>query len=220
MARCIAKISGDGNLYKRYVRYSNTSPVLLKEFKDDMLKEFGDVNFTPGIVNSGTRFMQVHTKEIRDKFLEYLKDYRSPSIFIPDDIKNSSKEIKKEYLRTFYDDEGSPSLRLAVKTKEWKRGITLSSNSLIILEETKTILLKDFYIKTNNIIRNKPKSTYDKSYVLGITGKENIFKYKENIGFKHPDKIRRLNLLLESYGANSRNVQRFNELKRKYKVGS
>ena len=220
MARCIAKISGDGNLYYRYLRYSNTCPELLKEFEQDMLKEFGNVHFTPGVGNSGTPFRQVHKKAIINRFLEYLTDYRSLKIFIPEDIKNSSKDIKKEYLRALYDDEGSPSLRLAIKTKEWKRSITLASNSIKILEETKIILLNDFDIKTNRIIRNRPKSDYDKSYILSITGKDNMIKYRNRIGFLHPDKIRRLNLVLKSYEATSKNVVKFNELIKEYKVSS
>src|SRR3989344_980260 len=214
MARCIAKISGDGNLYYRYIRYSNTCDTLREEFKEDCKKEFGNINFTEGIGNSGTKFVQIHGKKNIARFLEYLPDYRSEYIFVPNQIKQANKNIKRNYLRAFYDDEGSPSLRLNKKTKEWKRSISLASNSLQILQEIKEILIK-YPIKTNKIVRSKPESNYDKTFVLNITGKENFLLFKENIGFKHPSKIKRLDFIIRSYNCTySRNRSNFNNLLR------
>jgi CRISPR/Cas system endoribonuclease Cas6 (RAMP superfamily) len=52
IARCIAKISGDGNIYlgnksnNGYIRYSNKCKFLREEFKKDMHFLFGKIPLT------------------------------------------------------------------------------------------------------------------------------------------------------------------------------
>jgi hypothetical protein len=219
LARCIAKISGDGNLYYRYIRYSNNSETLLNEFMEDIIKEFGNMKFTKGIVNSGTKFVQIHNKEIISKFLEYLPDYKSNNVYIPSQIINSSSQIKSQYLRSLFDDEGSASIRIFKKTNEWKRDIKISSNSLKLLEQVANIL-QNYEIFCNKIKRNKPNSLYDKTYYLGITGKSNLLNFRNNIGFKHPIKYAKLDLIIESYGKTlKKHPNEFYKIKEKLEKG-
>jgi len=215
-ARCLAKISGDGYLYYRYIRYNNTCKELLEEFEQDIIREFGNIKITKGTTNTGTPFIQVHGKKIINKFLEHLPDYRSEVIKVPNQIIEGPNIIKKEYLRALFDDEGSPNLRLFNKTKEWKRNLNLTSNSIRLLKDVKELLLKNFNIKTNKIFKNKNNSNYDKSFVLGITSKDNFIKFMENIGFKVPYKKEKLSLIIKSYGNTfSRNKEGFNKIKEK-----
>jgi len=210
-ARCLAKISGDGNLRPRHVRYNNTCAVLLQEFKEDMVKEFGELHFTEGKVNTGTPFVVASRVWIVKRFLEQLPDFRSSAIYIPDSVKEADEDVQAAYLRSFYDDEGCAALRLYEKGNEWKRNITLTSNSFRILEDVKCLLLISFGIKTNSIIRNGKGD----AYVLSITGKGNIAKFKERIGFLHPLKVRRLDLMVESYQATSKNKELFDDIKKR-----
>jgi len=43
--------------------------------------------------------------------------------------------------------------------------------------------------------------------------KKNFIKFQRHIGFKHPRKIKKLQLLLDSYNATSRNKAAFEKLK-------
>ena len=209
-ARCLAKISGDGYLGKRYIRYANKCSILLDEFVRDVQREFPGTVITRGITNTGTPFRQIHGKRIIHSFLQHLPDFRSSVIKIPDEVKNSTREIKSAYLRAFYDDEGCAAVRIFRKTGEWKRNITLTSNSKTMLEDVKNMLLREFKIETNIIIRNNKK---DRAYVLGISKKKNFSTFQEKIGFNHPNKQKRLSLMIESYGKTfSRSKNAYNKL--------
>ena len=184
LTRIIARISGDGHLSNRQVMYFNTCPRLIKEFKSDIKMIFGNVSMSEGIMSSKTPYVSVSSKEIVRKLCEYLPSYNSSKIFVPSEILLADTKIVREYIRTFYDDEGCASVRLNQKTKEWKRSCTLTSNSLIILSQIKE-LLESFGIKSNEIIRTKPTSEYDKTYVLSVTGEVNLRNFATIIGFKH-----------------------------------
>lgn len=181
-----------------------------------MKEVFGKVKMSEGFMSSGTRYVAVYGKEIVRTMLTYIPSYNSFYIKIPPAILGAEEDIVKEYVRTFYDDEGSASLRLNKKTNEWKRNITLVSNSNVILNQIKDILVKK-KISTNRIIRNRPIGHRDKTYILGITGKQNFIAFREKIGFKHPRKLKMLTLIVESYNSTSKNEAKFIELKEKIK---
>ena len=201
MARIIAKICGDGNLSKRYIRYNNTCQDLLDEFCDDVKKEFGAVHLIFGKGNSGTSFVQIQDKRCLNLLRHTLKSYKSKDIKIPKLILNASTNIKKEFIRAFFDDEGCANLRINQKTKEWKRNVEISSKAFIFLKSIKHILENEFGIKTNRIIKFSKKDPLKFCYKLSITGKDNIEKFKKDIGFKHPKKQKILELMISSWKA-------------------
>ncbi len=214
LARVIAKVSGDGHLGKKQIMYFNKCPELINEFKLDIATAFENPNFSEGFMANKIPYVVVYGKKNIHKLKNYLPSYNSFDIFIPDEIISSPLNIINEFIRTFYDDEGCVSLRLNRKTQEWKRSVTISSNSYKILLQIKAVL-KRYNIVTNKIIRNNPNSSRDQSFVLAVTGKENLSRFQGVIKFKHPRKIKMLDLIMESYEATPKNKARFLKLKEK-----
>ena len=221
--RCIAKLSGDGNIYpgknnkNGYVRYSNTCQALREEFKSDMRAIFGKIPLTEGTTNTATPFVQTHRKDVVLFFLKYLNSFRSKDIAVPDEIKKADKLLKKEYLKALYDDEGSPRLRISKKFKEWKRNISLYSNSKVLITEVKNMLENDFGIKCNKGYTDK-RVDGRVSFVLDITGKDDFELFKQKIGFNHPIKQEMLNLIIKSYkNAPKKNPTGFSRIKKQLK---
>ena len=199
LSRVVAHLMGDGCVTNRYFAYYNKNEALLKNFERDVYSIFKIKHFIKGKTNSGTKLVQIQNKPVLVFLRSLVKDYRSFSLSVPNFIKN--RDLKKEFLTALYDDEGCVALRVFRKTNEIKRSLTLSSNSLILIEEIKPILKDDFGVSSNKISKNirKRNEKVFINYVLSITGKENFIKFRKEIGFAHPDKIIRLDLMINSY---------------------
>ena len=214
MARCIARITGDGYLYYRYIRYNNTCKELLEEFEQDIRKEFNHTKFTYGITNTRTLFVQIHGKHIISKFLKFLPSYKSGDVYIPLQILGASKIVKRVYLRALFDDEGNVGIRIFAKTGEWKRNVKIDSKSYRLLEGVKALLL-DFDISSNRIRRCDKGDKY--WYYLGISGHENFIRFSKYIGFTHVLKQEKLIFLIKTYTKTyKRNYTEFLKLKEEF----
>ena len=199
LARIVAHLMGDGNVSLRYLRYNNTNIFLLNQFKQDMGLIFGKIHFIEGKANSGTSFVQVQNKQLILFIKSLVKDFKSYYLLFPEFV--NTLELKSEFLKALYDDEGCVALRTFKKTNEIKRNLTLSSNSLKLIEEIKNILNKDFNINSNKIskyVKTKEDRIFT-NYVLSITGMYNFVSFRNKIGFYHPIKVDKLNLMIDSY---------------------
>lgn len=200
-ARIIAHLIGDGCVTSGYLRYCNTNEKLLQQFRTDIKTEFGNVHFTEGKVNSGTRFVHIRSKEIVKKLYEYVKSYKSGDAEIPQQILVGPSKLKAEFLRALFDDEGSVGLRVYKPTGEIKRDVHMASKSRKLLEQIKRILENEFKIRCNRIgkyIKNRNGKQYI-TLVLHITGRTNLRRFSSIINFSHLEKRAKLQQLLYSY---------------------
>jgi len=199
LSRVTSHLMGDGNVSKRYLRYSNKNRLLLNNFEEDFEFLFPDTHFIKGKVSSGTLFIQVQNKQILTFINSLAEGFYSHCLKIPKFV--NSFELKQEFLKAIYDDEGCVALRIFKKTGEIKRNLEIGSKSNEFLGEIKIVLEKDFNILCNKIISFK-RNLNGKEFVtwkLSITGKENFEKFRNFIGFTHPDKIQKLNEMINSY---------------------
>jgi len=141
----------------------------------------------------------VQNKPLFEFITSIVSSYKSANLKVPNFV--DTKELQKEFLSALYDDEGSAPLRVFKKTNEIKRNVNLSSNSLNIIKQIKNILFSNFKIVTNRISKNvyHRNSKVFINYILNITGKENLENFQREIGFNHPEKRNKLNLMLNSY---------------------
>lgn len=199
LARVVAHLMGDGYVTKRYLRYNNKNKVLLKNFKKHMVNSFGILHFIEGKTNSGTFFVQIQNKKIIIFLFSLCKDFRSGNLRFPNFIK--TQNMKKEFISAIFDDEGCVGLRTFKKTNEIKRNLEIASKSKKFMIEIKEILEMDFGIKCNKIIsfRRKLKGREFITWKLSITGKDNFIKFRDNINFTHPDKVKKLISMINSY---------------------
>jgi hypothetical protein len=199
LIRIVAHLMGDGYINNRYLRYNNHSRFLIKRFKNDLENCFGNLHFVEGKVNSGTPFVQFQKKRIICFLNELSKSYKSGDIEIPNFVNTLEKKII--FIKTLFDDEGSVGLRTFQKTGEIKRDVHIALKSRKMIKSLKMFLENMLEIKTNRIkkdvkIRNNKIYT---TWILTITGKENIENFREKIGFSHPLKRLKLDRLLGSY---------------------
>jgi len=186
-ARIVAHLMGDGAIYKSnhdyFIKYEVKDEDSLKSFADDLEKIYG-LKLTHGTNPSGKTGQPIPLVYLRSKLAyEDLMTYGrfdSENWEVGSKILNSDLEIKREFLKAFFDDEGSvvPAGKKAI--------IRLYSINSKGLDQIQT-MLKEFGI--------------DSKMQEGYGARRNVFAliikdlklFKENVGFNLKRKQERLN---------------------------
>jgi len=156
-----AHVIFDGSIRDIGILYHNRSPVLLKNFSDKMK---GVYNFDPKIYRKkgGVICLAYHNVELAPFFRRKTSQLLSFII-------NSKKQLQKEFLFAFFDDEGSVDFR---KSRYIRRVRGYQHNRQILLTVNK--LLKNFGIDSKVDTR---------FHEIIISRKDNIQKFAKEINF-------------------------------------
>ncbi|MEK6907466.1 MAG: LAGLIDADG family homing endonuclease [Nanoarchaeota archaeon] len=193
LVRIISHTFGDGCLSNTKshleLTYYNQCSVLREQFKQDMNKIFGKIKFKEGI-NKTTPFVRVPVP-IPLLLLTKIKNFNSKTCRVPYFIKNSRKYIKKEFLKSFFDDEGH------VRYKPPYRRIELTlCNKPFLLDIKK--LLEEFNIKTTKVYYKQLRG-FD-TYTVYIRNFHHLKSFYEFINFNHPLKLNKLEKIMKNPG--------------------
>ena len=176
-ARLIAHLIGDGSVYQSNhdynIKYEVKDTESLNSFEKDIVFVYG-LKLTKGFKESGFTGKPIPFLRLRSKLafqdLHRYATYMSKDWKIKKELLLATKEIKKEFLKAFFDDEGSI-------TNEGKKGIVkLYSINLTGLKQIQKILL-EFNIDSSI------RSGYgQRRNVYGLIIKELII-FSDSVGF-------------------------------------
>jgi hypothetical protein len=161
-----------------HIGLRNTNTVLLVDFQKRFERRFG---VRPFITNEGR--CRIQNKEIYHELTNGFSFY-SGEWNIPD----ISKDLLKLWLRSYFDCDGWVSCR-----KGKSREIGLDS-----INKKGIIQIRDALYKFG-IASNVKERKNREIWRLYIYGKDNILKFRNAIGFLHPDKKSTLEEAIESY---------------------
>ncbi|MEM5800069.1 MAG: LAGLIDADG family homing endonuclease [Candidatus Aenigmatarchaeota archaeon] len=163
-----------------YIGLRNTNEIILQDFQKNFERAFG---IKPIITKEKDR-CKIQNKNL---FLKLTKNFS----FYSDKWTMPKLSLKglRCWLRAFFDCEAWVNVQ-----KGKSRVIGLESVNKNGLEQIRNSLLK-FGIKVSNVKKRKNRNIW---YIY-ICGKENLLKFKENIGFLHPNKNKKLLEAINSY---------------------
>lgn len=186
--RIIAHVLADGSATKRKTPYySNTCKELIGQFKRD-IKIFGNAKIYETKLNEIP--IVVFPKVITDTLSHIFNVQFSHPYKIPAHIFRSTKECKKAFLQTLFDDEGCISTNLHI-------GMANQN----IVEEIRR-LTENLGVKTNVIgIR---KERHKKDYFVFTIKMKYLKDFEERIGFAHPEKSKNLRFAIKTQNREKR----------------
>jgi len=173
-------IKSNNPKYKYFhIGFRNTNLDLLKDFQIKFYRYF---KIKPYLIE-GQR-CRIGSKEIYNSLTEKFGSFYSYEWKMPE----LNDQLKKIWLRSFFDCEAWVTLE-----KHQNRNIGLDNVNKKGINQIKNAL-KEMGI--NCVLRYREKQNI---YRLYIYGKENIILYKSEIGFLHPNKLKKLNDAINDY---------------------
>lgn len=175
-ARLIAHLIGDGAHYQTkhdYVlKYEVRDEESLNQFNDDIIEVYGLIPSwewnTSGITGKPIKFVRLRSKLAFEDLLRY-STYFSPDWKLKPVLLNAPQEIKLEFLKALFDDEGSVTDKYSVLL------YSINKSGLLQVKD----MLKEFEI------RSELKSGFGcKRNVFALSLKHKPFKDKIGFGLK------------------------------------
>ncbi len=183
-ARIIGNILGDGGLTKQgNPIYANKNKELISHFERNCKEFFGNFNIYKrqdrGVIN-------IQLPTIIGKVLVYVgvDKYKKRVPIILDSL---DKICRNAFISAIYDDEGSIS----------NRTIIIEMTSRAIINRAHSIL-KESGISPNQI-KTRKRGENKRSYYFRISGREELIKFNNLIGFLHPEKTIKLIKAIKGY---------------------
>lgn len=193
--RIIGHILGDGGIHviknegKYRAFYSNKRHELINSFGKDIIYLFGKIRIYKRMQKRQVKEIWLPTSlgYLFYEFMEYQKYgmKRIPSFV----YKVQNSKLLGYLLQALYDDEGF--------IYPQKHMIVISQKSRILVNDIREVM-KKLDIKPNPILIHKTNNRTT-MYYFSITGKENILSFAKKIGFLHPVKKKKLEVLTEKY---------------------
>jgi len=177
-ARLVAHLLGDGGIYENEICYKNTEPFLVEQFIKDFQTVYG--------VNAWRRYWDGNKFGTGSGIVEVAHDlYRYRKIKgIHPEIIGAGRQVQREFIRAFADDEGGPISRNRVR---------ITSTNWSYLNGISKMLANFGIVSVINGAYHRGE------YLLDVNRKESVVEYIRRIGFLHPQKIIRAKQILFHY---------------------
>lgn len=183
-------IIGDGCIKRDNILcYTNKSEYLINELVEAIRNEVGEVNHSS--------FYNTVAKDVRTVvfpgivgllFKRLIGPQYGKLKHIPNIILNSNVHSKSLFLRALFDDESS------VSVSAYCIHIKMTGKNLV---NNIKKLLKELGIKSGKIAKTNDK--WRPRYILRLSGKQNLIAFRDLIGFAHPEKREKLNMMINQY---------------------
>jgi len=197
--RIIGHLLFDGTVYKlgysSIMKYINSSKALINQFTEDVKEVYG-INPSAFETLDGVKMAcyKVHfsSKKMYDNLIKYFSSYSSKkNIKIPNIIINAGNNLKIEFLRTFWEDEGSISQNGRITADLKNENII---KSLVKLHREfglnfKLIQYKVYTGKMYKIYLLKNEKNLERFYNLGLFEKS-IITHGLNVGKMKKDVLK------------------------------
>jgi len=200
LASLIAHFMGDGHLNGRHSSYFNQSTELIQDVKDSSNAIFG-IDMSENECKGG---YELYFPTGAAKILALVGGVEgskvSTGMEVPGWIINGNVEIRRRFLQSFFDDEGSvimnyPRRYIVFNLSKSKELIQNNKRFLGSLKE----MLAEFGIETTKISDWAENDSGTVEHAFLISKFESISRYAKEIGFKSKEKNKKLESLIASY---------------------
>ncbi len=201
-ARILGYLTGDGYVRKIGTSYeaslTNCDDLLLDDFRNSLQSEFGLKTSLKIDKRNGVRSASAFSVELGGILERMGMLANSQEKRVPNEILKSPNDVVREFVRAYFDCEGSVS--------KGKREVCVVSYSRELLEQVQILLLRFGIIsqlhETHSRATNSTSHEKTEYYRLHISG-ENVKLFYERVGFVSVEKQRKLNSKLAGKGFNT-----------------